>query len=452
MATITREPIASLNDKLIVTLHKDDYLQSFEKSLKNYAKNANIPGFRKGFVPVGIVKKMYGNSVFVEEVLNKVEKELNNYVAQENLEIFAQPLPLDSDARMLDMNNPGDYMFAFEIGLKPAININYKELQLTKYVISATPEMIQEEVSHLQKRHGKLEDVESIADDETVLNLTIKEVVAENVNEVAKEYTNSLLLKYFNESFRPGLIGKKEGDSFTTSLNEAFDEKEKEWLIKDLNLDADNASDLDKQFEFTITKAGLIQLAAFNEEFFEQAFPDRGLANEEELRNAIKIEIESQYNAASKNQLNDQVYHLLTDHTPVELPENFLKRWIKEGGEKQLTDEEAANEMPKFIDQLKWNLISTQLTKEFEITVLPEEIKAQAKKQIMAYMRMPATQENSWMDQYAESMLKDKKFVENTYYEVQTEKIFAAIVANAQVSEESITPEALQEKMRHHHH
>ena len=248
------------------------------------------------------------------------------------------------------------------------------------------------------------------------------------------------------------MIGKKEGDSFTTSLNEAFDEKEKEWLIKDLNLDADNASDLDKQFEFTITKAGLIQLAAFNEEFFEQAFPDRGLANEEELRNAIKIEIESQYNAASKNQLNDQVYHLLTDHTPVELPENFLKRWIKEGGEKQLTDEEAANEMPKFIDQLKWNLISTQLTKEFEITVLPEEIKAQAKKQIMAYMRMPATQENSWMDQYAESMLKDKKFVENTYYEVQTEKIFAAIVANAQVSEESITPEALQEKMRHHHH
>ncbi len=452
MATITREQIATLNDKLIVTLHKDDYLQSFEKSLKNYAKTANIPGFRKGLVPIGIVKKMYGNSVFIQEVLNSVEKELNNYVSQENLEIFAQPLPLDSDARMLDMNNPGDYIFAFEIGLKPAININYKDIQLTKYVVAATPEMIEEELKHLQKRHGKLEDVDSIADDETVLNLAIIEVVADDEHAVPKEFTNSLLLKYFNESFRPGLIGKKVGDHFTTSLNEAFDEKERDWLIKDLNLDANNEADLDKQFEFTITKAGLIKLADFNEEFFEQAFPDRGISSEAELRNALKIEIESHYDAASKNQLNDQVFHHLTDHTPIELPEIFLKRWIKEGGEKQLSEEEAATEMPKFIDQLKWNLISTQLSKEFEINVSQEDIKAQAKKQIMAYMHLPSSQETPWMDQYADNMLKDKKFLENTYYELQAEKMFEAIVANAQVSEQSITAEALQEKMHHHHH
>lgn len=452
MATITREQIATLNDKLIVTLHKDDYLMSFEKSLKNYAKTATIPGFRKGLVPVGIVKKMYGNSVFIQEVLNSVEKELNNYVTQENLEIFAQPLPLDSDARMLDMNNPGDYIFAFEIGLKPAININYKDLNLTKYVVSATPEMIEEELVHLQKRHGKLEDVDAIADDETVLNFNILEVLGEDANTDAKEFTNSLLLKYFNESFRPGLIGKKEGDSFTTSLNEAFDEKERDWLIKDLNLDANNPADLDKQFQFIITKAGLIKLAEFNEDFFEQAFPGRGLSNEEELRNAIKIEIESQYEAASKNQLNDQVYHHLTEHTQIELPENFLKRWIKEGGEKQLTDEEADSQMPTFINQLKWNLISTQLSKAFEINVSQEDIKAQAIKQISAYMNLPATQETPWMDQYAESMLKDKKFLENTYYELQAEKMFDAVAAQAQVSEESISPEALQEKMHHHHH
>ena len=117
MATITRENIGLLNDKLIVQVAKDDYLPSFEQSLKKYAKNANIAGFRKGMVPTGMIKKMYGQSVFTEEVLRKVEKELNDFVTKEQLDIFAQPLPLESDARMLDMNNPGDYAFAFEIGL-----------------------------------------------------------------------------------------------------------------------------------------------------------------------------------------------------------------------------------------------------------------------------------------------------------------------------------------------
>lgn len=452
MATITRQAIAALNDKLVVTLHKDDYIQAFEKSLKSYAKTASIPGFRKGMVPVGIVKKMYGASVFTQEVLNTVEKELNNYMEQENLEIFAQPMPLESDARMLDMNNPGDYMFAFEIGLKPAININYQGVSLKRYVVQAGTEMIDEEMNRLRKRHGKLEDTELIADDETVLNVTITELVNDDAVNVPKEFTNSLLLRYFKESFRPTVTGKKSGESFTTSLNEAFDDKEKEWLLKDLELDANNPADADRTFEFTITKAALLIPAESDETFFEAAYPGRGLSNEEELRNAIKIDIESQYSSVSTNQLNDQIYHHLIDTTNIELPESFLKRWIKEGGEKQLSEDDAANEMPKFISQLKWNLISTQLINEFKITVLPEEIKAQAQKQVMAYMGIHTAQDAPWLEQYAERMMKDKKFIENTYYQLQAEKMFEAIAANAIITEENITPEALEEKMHNHHH
>src|SRR5215213_6852594 len=117
MATVSRENIGLLNDKLTVKLSKEDYLPAFEQSLKKYAKTANIPGFRKGMVPTGMIKKMYGTSVFTDEVFRSVEKELNNYLQQEKLEIFAQPLPLDTDARQFDMNNPADYTFAFEIGL-----------------------------------------------------------------------------------------------------------------------------------------------------------------------------------------------------------------------------------------------------------------------------------------------------------------------------------------------
>ena len=124
MATVTRENIGLLNEKIVVKVAKDDYLPSFEKAIKNYSKQANIPGFRKGMVPAGMMKKMYGTSVFADEVLKSVEKGLSDYMVNEKLEIFAQPLPLpENDASQLNMSNPAEYAFAFEVGLKPAFTL-----------------------------------------------------------------------------------------------------------------------------------------------------------------------------------------------------------------------------------------------------------------------------------------------------------------------------------------
>ena len=152
MATITRENIGLLNDKLTVNLSKEDYYTGFEQSLKKYAKNANIPGFRKGMVPAGLVKKIYGQSVFTDEIFRKVEAELNAYIGKEQLDIFAQPLPLDVDARALDMNNPADYAFAFEIGLKPNFELDPSSITVKRYKITVTEEMINDEVARLQSR------------------------------------------------------------------------------------------------------------------------------------------------------------------------------------------------------------------------------------------------------------------------------------------------------------
>src|SRR5687767_10192241 len=124
MATVTRENIGLLNDKITVKVAKEDYLASFEKSLKTYSKTANIPGFRKGMVPTGMIKKLHGQAVFTDEVLRTVEKELTNYMVNEKLDIFAQPLPSDeNDARQIDVNNPEEYVFGFEVGLKPGFTV-----------------------------------------------------------------------------------------------------------------------------------------------------------------------------------------------------------------------------------------------------------------------------------------------------------------------------------------
>jgi trigger factor len=235
MATVTRENIGKLTDKLIVKVAKEDYLQSFESSLKKYAKTANISGFRKGMVPASLVKKMYGQGVFSDEILRLVEKQLQDYMVQEQLDIFAQPLPLENDARMLDMNNPADYAFAFEIGLKPAFDLHISDIKVTRYVIQVTDQMINEEAERLTTRHGKMTEPETVTGDDNVLNVDFTEVDSDgNVVEGGLIKSNSILIKYFAESIRPELIGKKKDDTVTIQLSTAFDEKEREWIMGDL--------------------------------------------------------------------------------------------------------------------------------------------------------------------------------------------------------------------------
>jgi trigger factor len=452
MATITRENIGLLNDKLTVKLAKEDYFPAFEKSLKNYAKSANIPGFRKGMVPAGLVKKMYGQSVFTDEVLRTVEKELNSYLNKEQLDIFAQPLPMDNDARGIDINNPSDYEFAFEVGLKPEINLDTNSLKVTRYKVKVTDEMVNDELARLQTRHGKMTEPETVTGDENVLNVNFIEVDV-NGNEVEGGITkdNSLLVKYFSEATRPKLIGLKKDDTITIKLDDAFEGKERDTIAADLGLSPGDASS--KSFKLVVTKVGHVEKAELNEEFFKTVYPNNEISSEADFRNTLKAEIEKYYDQQARNQVHDQIYHILVDHTQIDFPENFLKKWLQSGGEKPKTAEEAESEYPTFVNQLKWTLISSKLIADNKIEVTPEDIKAFAKQQLFGYMGMNNFgDEQPWMEDYLNKMMKDQKYVEDSYHRISTEKLFEALESKAQATEEEISAEAFAEKLHHHHH
>src|SRR5664279_4896357 len=180
MANVTKENIGNLHDKLTVKVSKEDYYPSFEKAIKDYSKKANIPGFRKGMVPAGMVKKMYGASIFYDEVIKAVEKEIQEYLNKEKPEIFAQPLPMESDLRNLDMSNPTDYDFPFEIGLKPEISIDaLSTAQPSLYKVKVTAEMVEEEIEKLVTKYGNMQDAETVTAAENVLNVLFEESDAE---------------------------------------------------------------------------------------------------------------------------------------------------------------------------------------------------------------------------------------------------------------------------------
>ena len=279
MASVTRENLGNLHDKLTVKVAKEDYFPTFEKSIKDYTKKANIPGFRKGMVPAGMVKKMYGASIFYDEVIKAVEKELQTYLTQEKPEIFAQPLPMQNDLTSLDMNNPTDYEFPFDIGLKPEVSLDaLKSAKPVFHKVKATPEMVNEEVEKLITKHGNMTDAETVTVPENVLNVLFVESDA-NGNPVAEGISkdNSILVQYFSEEFRPQLMGKKVDDFVVLQLNKAFAEKEREWILSDLGLEKDDKAAEEKYFKMTITKIGLVEKKELNEEFLNQVFPGKDL-------------------------------------------------------------------------------------------------------------------------------------------------------------------------------
>lgn len=456
MATITRVNIGLLNDKLIVKLNKEDYYGNFEKNLKQYAKTANIPGFRKGMVPTGLVKKMHGPNVFQEEVLKTVERELNNYLSKEQLDIFAQPLPLENEGSTLDMNNPGDVDFAFEIGLKPEFDLDATKVKVTNYKVSVTDSMVQEEVERLQTRNGNMTEPETVDSEDHVLNVTFTELDANgNVVEGGINKANSVLVKYFAEAFRPQLIGKKKDDLLDVHLATAFEDKEREVIMSDLGLNQDEAGSADKTFKLTITKIGFVEKSALDATFFATVYPNNEITTEEDFRAAVKAEIETHFAQQARNQIHDQVYHHLIDTTDMLFPESFLKRWLQVGGEKPKTAEEAESEYPSFLNQLKWTLISSKLIIDNKIEVLPEDIRDFAKMQLFSYMggQLGALGDNQqWVDDYANRMMQDKKFVEESYHRISADKLFTFLEGQVSATDEAISVEAFTEKLHHHHH
>ena len=289
--------------------------------------------------------------------------------------------------------------------------------------------------------------------EENVLNITFTESDKEgNTIEGGLTKDNSLLIKYFAPKARKQFIGKKVNDTVTIQLSKAFEEKELDIILGDLGLTKEES---EKYFTLTITKVGIVEKAPLDETLFTVTYPNQTITTEAEFIAAVKKDIEGYYESQSRNQLHDQIYHALIDNTKMEFPTDFLKRWLQSGGEKQRTAEEAEKEYPVFQDQLKWTLISTQLIADHKIEVVTEDLKDFAKQQLMSYMggQLGALGDNDkWLEDYAARMMQDRKFVEDSYHRISTDKLFKAIEGEVSAKEEKIAADKFAEKLQQHKH
>jgi len=308
-------------------------------------------------------------------------------------------------------------------------------------------------VERLQIRNGNMTEPETSTSEDNVLNVTFIESDKDgNEIEGGIKKDNSLLIKYFSEKQRKQFIGLKNDDTVVIQLKKAFDDKELDIILNDLALTKDDA---EKYFKLLITKVGLVEKAPLDETLFTVTYPNQAITNEAEFKAAVKQDIEGYYAQQAKNQVHDQIYHGLIEQTKMDFPVAFLKRWLQKGGDKQRTEEEAEKEYPVFQDQLKWTVISTQLITDHKVEVVAEDLKNFAKQQLMSYMggQLGALGDNDqWLEDYAARMMQDRKFVEDSYHRISTDKLFNALEAEVTAKEGPIAAEKFADLLNNHKH
>jgi trigger factor len=372
----------------------------------------------------------------------------------EKPDIFAQPLALDADIRSMDVNDPMDYEFGFEIGLKPSFQIApLDKAKIILHKVTVTDEMVAEEVSRMQEKGAKVTEADTIDSEQNQITLLFTECDKDGaIVEAAIQQEIPLLLRDITAASQKQLKGKKKDDTLVIQLSKAIEADKLESILQGLGYEKDDKAAAKKFFQLTIVKVAFVENRELNAEFFNEVFPGAAVATEEEFRKKLKEEIEQYWEGQSRNQLHDQLYHHLLDETEIEFPAEFLKRWLQTGSEQRKTAQQAEEEYPTFCSQLKWTLISDKLVKDNNLQVTPEELKASMKAEVMRYFgTMSLGDDTSWLDSYVEQMMKDEKQVDASYRRMMTDKLFKYAESQVKPKEKQVTSDELT-GMQHHHH
>ncbi|MDB4292324.1 trigger factor [Maribacter sp.] len=428
---ITKEQIDDLNAVVKVAISKDDYKDKVDTILKDYRKQANIPGFRKGQVPMGLIKKQYGKAVLVDEVNKLLQDNLNKYLTEEKLDVLGNPLPKQQDNFDWDKD---DFDFEFELGLAPNFEVPLKTKKpITHYKITADKKMVDEQIDRIRKQYGKLvQKTEVGANDEVTGTFTNE---AEEIN----NKTTLELDKISGKKALKALIGKKVGD--IVSLNTKGLLKEEYLLSSTLGIPADKAKDLKIDVDFTVEEINEREPSELNQELFDKLFGPDAIASEKELKARIKEDSEKQFEQQSEQKLLNDVTEYFIENTKFELPAGFLTRWIQMTGEKPLTAEEASEEYEKSEKGLRYQLIEGKIIKDNDVQIQFDELKEFAKGFIKSQMAQfgqmnPAEEE---LDTIAARVLGNEDEVKRLSEQLMSQKLLALYKEKANLKIKEIT-------------
>jgi trigger factor len=429
---ITKKDIDSLNAVITVDIKKEDYSEKVSAVLLNYRKTANIPGFRKGHVPMGMVQKQYGKSVLVEEVNKLLQESLNTYLTEEKLDVLGNPLPKNEGAINWGTE---DFSFEFELGLAPQFKVDVKAKSVINYKVVADDTMIKNQIITIRKQYGELTSKTVVEkEDEITGTFTATEG---GLDKKATFSTDAVKGK----KQLSALIGAKVGDVVSLDTKGLFnDDHDNE---KYLGVAHEEAHGLDIEVSLKVEEVNSRQMTDLNQELFDKLFGEGVVTSEKELKAKIKEDAEKQFEQQSDQKLLNDVVESLINNTKFDLPSAFLQRWIQISGEKPMTEEEAKTEYERSEKGLRYQLIEGKLRAENNLQVSFDELKEHSRVMIKGQMAQfgqldPSEEE---IDGIVARVLGNQEEVKRLSEQLNTNKLLQYFKENAKLKTKELSYE-----------
>ena len=414
---VTRKNIDDLNAVLTVDVYKSHYKHKIETQLKDYQKKADLPGFRRGEVPMSIIENKYRQPLLLEEVNKTIKESLNKYFQQEKLDLLGNPIPVEVENRDWDAEK---YEFEFEIGIAPTFDIDLEGLkEITQYKIIADDKMLDEQLIRMQKQYGKMSASETFVKGNDVSGTFRNEAL--EIDSPAQ-----LSADLFKDAATEDLfVGKKVGDVVTLNTKGLFADDHQ--LMDYLKITHDQVHGLDIDVDYTIEEINSTEPAELNQELFDKLFGEGNVSSIEEVKAKIKEDAEKQFEGQANQQFLNDVTEGLLHNTKFDLPAEFLKKWIQTVGEKQLTPEEAEVEYARSENGLRYQLIEGKVMSSNNLQINFEDLKAYAAEMIKMQMAQfgqmdPSTAD---IDGIVARVLGNQEEVKRLSDQVMSEKMLA---------------------------
>jgi len=425
---ITKTNINDLQASLKVVVTPEDYQEKVDKILTDYRKTAEVPGFRKGKIPKGMIKKKYGTAVLVDEVNKLLQEELYKYITEEKVKVLGSPMP--NNSQEVDWENDTTFNFDFEIGLAPDLDVKItKKDKVNYYKIEADKKIVDQYSNDIAKRFGKMSNPEVSKDGDLVFCEIVQLDVDGNVmnNGVRNEATVSMDF-IADKKIKKQFIGVKSGDSFKVNVMKAFTNHAD--LSAMLNITHEQLHDLtSEEFQFTVKTISNLIPAELNEELFEKVYGKDSVKTEKEFKSRIKEEAEKSYITESDRMLKNDVVSYLIDKIKFEMPDEFLKKWLVQTSEQAVTLEQIESEYDMYQKSLRWQLIENNILENFDVKVEASEVEHQTASLIAMQMQQygqPVPEQDKMNEIVASILMKEdeRKKVYDQLYDQKTLEIY----------------------------
>jgi trigger factor len=437
---ITQEKIDDLNAIVKIKISPEDYTEKVDKTIKEQAKKSTIAGFRKGMVPPSHIKRMFGKSILVETINTLLSENLNKYLTESKVEILGQPVPVVDNGKDFKWDGTDEFEFDYELGLAPKFDISITaDDKFTQYVVKADEETLASRIKNIRRSYGKMTNPEVSADDD-VLYADLTQLSPDgSVFEGGITSTGSIRLDLVKDAtILKSLIGLKKDDVFELDVQKAF-EGNAAVIAKLLNIEEEDAKDLTSKFQVTVKNINRLGEADLNQEFFDKIFGEGVVTDEAGFTAKITEEIESMFKQDADRKLQNDMYTQLTESVKIDLPDAFLRKWLKATNDK-VSDAELAEGYDDFAKNLKWTLIENKIITDNEIKIDYKDVFETAKQRLDAQFRMysPAPMPEDQLAQYTTTFLQEKDNGNRIFEEVKAIKVFEYIQSVATLEQKDI--------------